>query len=60
MIFVTSFDHWISSGAKRITVSPGLPGAFAARGEGRAGADVAGEDKTKMAQKPWQNRTNVL
>jgi hypothetical protein len=45
MIFVTSFDHWISSGAKRITVSPGLPGAFAARGEGRAGASVAGEDK---------------
>jgi hypothetical protein len=45
MIFVTSFDHWISSGAKRITVSPGLPGAFAARGDGRAGAGVAGEDK---------------
>jgi hypothetical protein len=45
MIFVTSFDHWISSGAKQITVSPGLPGALAARGEGRAGAGVAGEDK---------------
>jgi hypothetical protein len=45
MIFVTSFDHSISSGAKRITVSPGLPGAFAARGEGRAGAGMTGEDK---------------